>query len=225
MNIKTNQPIANCSPNSSCYRLILVTNQQNIPQHHYLKFIHDCAKSGVTAVQLREKQMPYDALLEFGKKIIDILTPLNIPLIVNDNLQLALDLDAAGVHLGQTDHCPQEARAALGVEKIIGVSIDSLANLQKANQLPINYVGIGSIFPTQHKTNVPTFWGVAGLKKLAPLSRHPIVAIGGINENNAHDVILAGAKGIAAIGAFHHTLNLHKTTQKLLHMIQGYNHD
>lgn len=222
--VVNNKPISNSSDNSPGYKppyysLTLVTNKQNSPLHDYLKFIHSCAKAGVTAVQLREKNMSYAALIEFGEEIQKILIPLNIPLIINDNVELAIALNAAGVHLGQTDHCPQKARTQLGSEKIIGVSIDSLANLHEANQLPINYVGIGSIFPTQNKANVATIWGTAGLKQAAALSTHPVVAIGGINERNAPDVISAGANGIAAIGAFHNAIDLSTTIKTLLQII------
>lgn len=221
MSIQVTQSLSNAPWNPPFYTLTLVTNKQNTPIQDYLKFIHSCAQSGITAVQLREKKMSYLDLFEFGKTIQAILAPLNIPLIINDNLEVAVALNAAGVHLGQTDYCPEEARARLGSEKIIGVSIDSFANLQKANQLPINYVGIGSIFPTKNKATVSTLWGIGGLKQLAPLSAHPIVAIGGINEHNATDIIQAGAKGIAAIGAFHDAVNVPATTQKLLQIIQG----
>ena len=205
---------------SAYYRLILITNKQHPPLQDYLKFIRSCALAGITAVQLREKDLPYAELLEFGKKIQETLTPFNIPLIINDNIKLALALDAAGVHLGQTDGCPQKARAQLGSEKIIGVSIDSLTNLQEANQLPLDYVGIGSIFTTKNKTNVRTHWGITGLKQLAALSTHPVVAIGGINEQNAADIWLAGAQGIAAIGAFHEATDRSATIQKLLYISQ-----
>lgn len=221
MNVQINQSASKSPEQTPCYKLMLVTQQGNIPTQDYVKFIQTCAASGITSVQLREKNKPYAALLELGKNIQEILAPYLIPLIINDNIELALALDAAGVHLGQTDCCPQKARDQLGPKKIIGVSIDSLANLQHANQLPINYVGIGSIFPTQNKTNVTHFWGTAGLKQVAPLSTHPIIAIGGINEHNATEVMLAGAHGIAAIGAFHHAVDLPATTKKLRQIINN----
>ena len=225
MSIQINQSQCNLPNLPPFYQLMLVTNKQNTPLNEYLKFIDTCAKSGITAVQLREKNMPYTELLQFGQKIQAILAPFTIPLIINDNVKLAIALDATGVHLGQTDHCPKKARTQLGKQKIIGVSIDSMDNLLKANQLPIDYVGIGSIFPTKNKSNVVTYWGIEGLQKLAPLSTHPIVAIGGINERNAINIIQAGAHGIAAIEAFHQTMNLPKTTQQLLHMTRGKHHD
>ena len=185
------------------YQVMLVTNKNNAPIDEYLQFIQRCAESGVTSVQCREKHLSDTELLSFGKALQEVLAPFNIPLLINDRLDIAIAINAAGVHLGQTDGDPSSARERLGPDKIIGVSIDSIANLHRSNLLPLDYVGIGSIFPTQNKSNVSTFWGTDGLNELTALSQHPVVAIGGIDERNAIEVINAGAAGIAAIGAFH----------------------
>ncbi len=187
------------------YQLILITQKNDLPLGPYLKFIETCAVSGITAVQLREKNLSYAENLALGRELKKILHPHKIPLIVNDHLDLALALDAEGVHLGQNDGDPVQARNLLGHKKIIGVSIDHLENLTLANNLPLDYVGDGAIFPTQNKPNVTTHWSIHGLKQLATQSQHPIVAVGGINESNAAEVIEAGAQGIAAINLFHQT--------------------
>lgn len=189
--------------NAPFYKLMLVTNRQQLPLADYLRFIHRCVTSGITAVQLREKQGSVAERLDFGQRLKAILSPLDIPLIINDDIELALKLDADGVHLGQSDGCPKHARALLGPNKIIGVSIDSIDNLIHANQLPLDYVGIGAIFPTNNKRNVTTLWGTKGLKTLSARSTHPVIGIGGINESNAAEVLLCGAEGIAVIGALH----------------------
>ena len=100
-------------------------------------------------------------------------------------------------------------------------SIDSEENLMKPNQLPIDYVGIGAIFPTTSKPNVNTFWGIPGLQRLVPLSKHPIIAIGGVNENNAADVILSGAHGIAVINALHNTDNPCQKARNVRHIVDN----
>lgn len=202
--------------------LTLVTQKQSIPLDDYLTFIKNCAQLGITAIQLREKSLHYDELKQFGKEIQTIIKPYGIPLIVNDNIELAMEIDADGVHLGQSDGSPTIARERLGNDKIIGVSIDSIENLEEANQLHINYVGIGSIFPTSNKHNVKTIWGSDGLKKLAKISKHPIIAIGGINTTNVDEVYTAGANGIAVIGAIHEALDLEDTIKKLLRGRDGY---
>jgi thiamine-phosphate pyrophosphorylase len=196
-------------------KLMLVTNKKDLPLDAYLDFISICAKSGVTSIQLREKSLDFDDLFQFGRQLQSILAPLSIPLIVNDSVELAYALNADGVHLGQTDGCALDARRILGDGKIIGLSIDTLAQLDIANTLPINYVGVGTIFPTNNKTDTGTVWGCEGLKKAALASKHPIIAIGGIDETNAIHVIQTGASGIAAIGAFHNALDPAATTSRL----------
>jgi len=211
-----NSNLINHAIDKPFYRLMLVTQKQDKPLAEYLKFIKNCAELGITAVQLREKQLPAPELFQMGQALQHLLTPFNIPLIINDNVALAQALDAQGVHLGQTDGNPQEARAQLGPHKIIGISIDSLDNLHCANNLPINYVGIGSIFKTKNKDNVTTIWGIEALRTHSLQSRHPVVAIGGIDSSNAADVLRTGAQGIAAIGALHESTDLHFTINQLL---------
>jgi len=205
----------------SIYKLILVTIKDNKLLDQYLRFLTMCAESGITAVQLREKQLPYKELLAFGKAIQRVMKPFDVPLIINDNIQLAIAINADGVHLGQTDGDVCAARQQLGNDKIIGLTIDSIDQLYIANNLPINYVGIGAIFPTHNKNDVPTVWGSAGLKKLSSLTHYPIVAIGGINESNAQAVMQAGASGIAAIDAFHTAVDPMTTTKNLRHIVEG----
>lgn len=202
------------------YKLMLVTNMQNKPMCDYLKFIATCVQAGVTSVQLREKQLTPEALFSFGLKLKEILDPLNIPLIINDHVDLALKLNASGVHLGQTDDDPLLARALLGPDKIIGVSTDTEEDLLKANTLPLDYVGVGAIFNTQNKKNVRTIWGTQRLQQAAPLCQHPIIAIGGINLTNLPAVLNSGASGIAVIGALHDVDNPAAMTQNLRDIIE-----
>ena len=204
---------------SQYHRLMLVTNSSETLCDDYLKFIELCARSGITALQLRHKTASYESLFQFGLMLKKVLSPYRIPLIVNDNVNLAIELDADGVHLGQADGSPQKARDLLGSEKIIGVTIDSINDLHDANLLPINYVGVGAIFPTQNKPDVKTIWGIDGLSKLSMISEHNIVAIGGINESNIRDVMLAGAKGVAVIGAIHNTINPSLTIKRFKKII------
>lgn len=199
-------------------RLMLVTHKSNTPLKKYLEFIEICAHHGIDAVQLREKDMNQTELLHFGKALKKLLTPLNIALIVNDNIKLALALDADGVHLGQKDESTKRARKILGNDKLIGLSVNTLANVEKANTLPINYLGVGAIFPTHNKSDVITHWGIDGLNQVAAISQHPLIAIGGINEANAADVAETPAHGMAAIGVFHDSPNPANTTKFLHHL-------
>jgi thiamine-phosphate pyrophosphorylase len=190
--------------NTPPFKLMLLTQKNDTPNAIYLDFIKRCIEGGITAVQIREKNLTDNELLDFAQELQAMLLTAPLPLIINDNVDLAIAVNTAGVHLGQTDGCPIQARQRFGLDKIIGVSIDSIENLYTANQHPIDYVGIGAIFPTQNKSNVQTIWGLKRLRTLAGSSKHPIIAIGGINETNVHEVMLAGAHGIAVIGAAHH---------------------
>ncbi len=186
------------------YRLMLITALNDAPIAPYLSFIHTCAKAGITSVQLREKNQDQPFLIEFGKALQKILAPYSIPLIVNDDVSLALKLGAAGVHVGQTDMPPKEARRHLGPHKIIGLSINTFADLEHANTLQEGptYVTANGVFPSPNK-QIKNPWGLNGLAALSPLSRYPLTAIGGITLNTLQPVITAGAKGVAVISALH----------------------
>lgn len=202
-------------------KLTLVTNKSNSSLNDYLHFIAICAKSGLSAVQFREKNLSAQEGLEFAKHLQVLLMPFEIPMIVNDDIELCLKINAAGLHLGQTDGDVQRARQLLGPNKIIGLSVNTISQLERANDLPIDYGGIGAIFPTQNKPNIQTIWGLEGLKQAVKIAKFPMIAIGGIDESNAALVMETGVKGIAAIGAFHNsdspetiTKNLHNITHR-----------
>lgn len=201
-------------------KLMLVTHRQQMPLSDYLKFIQRCARSGITALQLREKDAPLSFLLEFGERLKEILAPLNIPLIINDNVVLAQQLDAEGVHVGQSDGNPIYAREALGPDKIIGLSIEHRDELIAANKLEGRlYVAASSVFPTQNKHNLKTTWGISGLQTLVQNSTHPVMAIGGVNETNVQDILNTGAAGIAVIGTIHDSPHPEKTIQELRNIL------
>lgn len=206
-------------------KLMLVTNKNDQPLQPYLDFVAHCAQSGITAVQLREKKLSYEEAFIFGKQLQTILKPFSVSLIINDSVELAYNLNSDGVHLGQLDGSVVEARRKLGKNKIIGLTVNSIEEMLIANNLPIDYVGIGAIYPTNSKKDVKTILGCEGLKKIAQISKHPIIAIGGIDEVNALAVMRAGADGIAAIAAFHDTLDPIVTTKNLRDVIENIKND
>lgn len=193
--------------NSEFFKLILVTHRQECSLPEYLDFIKQCVSSGVTCVQLREKNSTQSLKLKFALSLKELLTPYAIPLIINDDIDLAIQIDAAGVHLGQSDASPQYARERLGENKYIGLSIESETELREANCFPLNYVAASAIFPTCHKDNLKRFWGINGLTQLCKQTQHPIIGIGGINQDNLAQVIQAGACGVAVIGTLHQAEN------------------
>lgn len=200
--------------------LTLVTNKGNAPTEPYLQFIKACVKAGVTCVQLREKSLSHKELFQFGFSLKCLLDKSEIPLIINDDVDLCIKLDASGVHLGQSDTEIRKARSILGLNKIIGLSVNTIQQVQNSNKQPIDYIGVGAIFPTNNKPDIETIWGLDGLKKTSLIASHPIMTIGGIDENNALSVINGGASGIAAIGAFHNAKDPFLATQNLIKIIK-----
>jgi len=198
---------------------MLVTHKGSTPTPAYLEWLKSCVAGGVTCVQLREKDLSEDDLWAFACALKKALDEMQIPLIINDHVELCLQLGAAGVHLGQSDMAVEKARSILGPQALMGLSVNTIEQLQVANHQPIDYVGIGAIFPTQHKPDIESVWGLDGLREAASLSRHPIVAIGGIDASNTHDVKQAGAYGIAGIGVFHQSPDPFLTAQTLTHLI------
>ncbi len=192
--------------NTQALKLCLVTHRKTEPFERYLDLIFQAIQGGVTSVQLREKSVDDDTLLAMAQTLQQLLRPLGIPLIINDHLHIARAVNAAGVHLGPHDASPEEARALLGPEAWIGLSIETPDALMMANQnLHLNYVAASAVFATETKQNCATFWGLEGLRDFCQKSRHPVVAIGGINTDNAAHVKACGVAGIAVVGAIHNT--------------------
>ncbi len=175
---------------------------------------------GITHVQLREKKASTPEILQVGKMLKKILEPKNIPLIINDRIDIALALDADGVHLGQSDRSYCEAGHLLGPKKIIGLTVENSFQVKKANKYFLDYVGIGPIFKTLSKLDAPSPMGLSQLKNLCSLSQHPVIAIGGINTRNASSILAAGAAGIAVISAICNANDPEKTTQEFRKIIE-----
>lgn len=211
-------------PNSapSFFSLCLVTDFGEHTLASYLSFLDDAIAGGITSVQLRMKGSNPITHSHWIHPITKHLKAHCIPLIINDSIAMAKALSADGVHLGQTDQTPQQARSLLGTNASIGLSIESLDELQKANQMPaITYIAASAVFKSHSKTDCKMLWGIHGLKRIAARTHHPIVAIGNINLTNAESVIEAGADGIAVIRALHQAKNVYNTAKELFACVQG----
>jgi thiamine-phosphate pyrophosphorylase len=159
-----------------------------------------------TLVQLRDKTSSTRAMVEEARVIQSVLTPANVPLLINDRVDVALVAEADGVHIGQDDMAPADARLLLGRGAIIGLSVKSVAQAQAAPLEHLTYVAIGGVFATTSKDNTDPPVGLAGLRTIVQAIRarareFPICAIAGIAEANAADVIAAGADGVSVISA------------------------
>jgi thiamine-phosphate pyrophosphorylase len=162
--------------------------------------------ASATLVQLRDKRGTTRAMMEEARALLGVLEPVGVPLLINDRVDVALAAQADGVHIGQDDMAPADARLLLGKTAIIGLSIKTLAQAESASLDELDYVAIGGVFATSSKDNTATPIGIDGLRDIARTVRarkpgFPVCAIAGINERNAADVVAAGADGASVISA------------------------
>jgi thiamine-phosphate pyrophosphorylase len=181
--------------------LYLVTDRSMLAGRDLISVVVAAVRGGVTVVQLREKHASTREFIELARSLKLALSPMGIPLIVNDRLDVALVSGADGIHLGQADASPLDARRLLGPKTIVGLSVDHPDQLAAIQPGTVDYIGASPIFSTPTKTDTASPLGIYGLRELRALTDLPIVAIGGINEGNVGDVMRAGANGIAVVSA------------------------
>lgn len=200
--------------------LYLVTDRSLSLGRSLESVVAQAVEGGVTMVQLREKDC---STLEFYEQAILLkkcLHPYNIPLIINDRLDIALACDAEGLHIGQNDMPYDIARKLLGRDKIIGLSVECLQDAVNANELDVDYIGISPVFGTPTKTDTAPALGLNGVQEIVKISRHPAVGIGGINKTNASEVISAGAEGISVVSAIMSAIDPKESALELKRIIQ-----
>ena len=163
--------------------------------------VEEAVKGGATVVQLREKDCSTAEFVSIASRLMEKLKPLGVPLIINDRIDVALAVDADGVHIGQSDMPYATARRLLGNDKIIGLSVETMDEVVEANALDVDYIGVSPVYSTATKTDTLQPFGLQGLRRAAELSRHRIVAIGGMNEATVGDVIACGIEGVAVVSA------------------------
>ena len=157
---------------------------------------------GARLIQLREKDMAPRRFYAEAETALDFARSHGVQIIINDRVDIALALEADGVHLGQEDLPPHSARKLLGNDAVIGLSTHNLDQVRAASRLPVSYLGIGPIFPTSTKKNPQPLVGLDGLRRIREVARElPLVAIGGITLANAAAVLSAGADAVAIISA------------------------
>lgn len=178
--------------------------------------LQEAIEGGITLFQYREKGeggLHGKDKLELGKKLQCLCQENGIPFIVNDDIELALELDADGVHIGQEDEDAGAVRKRIG-DRILGVSVHSLEEAEIAKLAGADYFGVGPIFPTETKKDTKAVQGTVLLKELIEFDI-PIVGIGGINAGNAAEVMQAGADGVSVITAISHADNIKEAAAAL----------
>ena len=182
-------------------RLYLVTDRTLSGDRPLEKIVCESVASGVTAVQLREKNSGTREFLEQAFTLRQATTQLGIPLIINDRLDIALACRADGIHLGQDDMQCALARRIAGNDMIFGISVSTLNEALQAETDGADYLGVGPLFTTPTKADALPATGLDVLRSIRRAVRIPLVGIGGINYTNAGDVIRAGADGVAVVSA------------------------
>ena len=156
---------------------------------------------GASVIQLRDKSSTTREMIELGRALLQITRPAGVPLIVNDRADVALAIDAQGVHVGQDDMPAPLARQIIGPGRILGVSAGTVEEARQAERESADYLGVGDVYGTPTKADAGTPIGLSGLREVARAVSIPVVAIGGITLDNAAATTEAGAAGVAVISA------------------------
>ena len=186
--------------------------------------VEQAIQGGVTFVQLREKDMPYDAFLEEAKEIRALCAKYNVPFVIDDDVDLAIAVDADGVHVGQDDMAAEMARAKLGPDKIVGVTAKTIEQAQAAEQAGADYLGSGAVFGSTTKTNALPMT-MERLREITASVSIPVIAIGGINASNLPELKGTGIAGTAIVSGIFAAEDIAKECellkQEVLEVVKG----
>lgn len=203
------------------WNLYLVTEEELSAGRKTIEIVQEAIAGGVEVIQLREKNLPVIERYHLGRELRKITRDYNVSFLVNDRVDLALALDADGVHLGQEDLPLSEARKIMGWEKIIGISVSNITEAKLAEQGGADYLGVGSVYPTTSKKveDIRSHLGPEGIRKIRAECHLPLVAIGGLNRDNCIPVIRSGADAIAVITALTKVSNVQEEASKFKKVI------
>ena len=201
--------------NREALRLYLVTNRYQDSVESFLGKIETACRSGVTIVQLREKNLTTNQYYQLAKQVKEITDAYQVPLIIDDRLDVCLAVDAAGLHIGDDELPVSVARQVLGPEKILGVTAKTVKRALEAEEGGANYLGTGAIFPTTTKENAPITL-ISTLKTICQRVAIPVVAIGGLTSENIDQLIGMGIAGVAVVRDLMQAEDIEAKTQAFL---------
>ena len=184
--------------NREALRLYLVTNRYQDSLESFLEKVETACRSGVTIIQLREKNLTTNQYYQLAKQVKEITDAYQVPLIIDDRLDICLAVDAAGLHIGDDELPVSVARKVLGPEKILGVTAKTVKRALEAETSGADYLGTGAIFPTTTKENAPITL-ISTLKTICQTVAIPVVAIGGLTSENIDQLIGTGIAGVAVV--------------------------
>ena len=201
--------------NREALRLYLVTNRYQDSLESFLEKVETACRSGVTIVQLREKNLTTNQYYQLAKQVKEITDAYQVPLIIDDRLDVCLAVDAAGLHIGDDELPVSVARKVLGPEKILGVTAKTVKRAIEAEEGGANYLGTGAIFPTTTKENAPITL-ISTLKTICQRVAIPVVAIGGLTSENIDQLIGTGIAGVAVVRDLMQAEDVEAKTQAFL---------
>ncbi len=201
--------------NRKALRLYLVTNRYQDSLESFLEKIETACRSGVTIVQLREKNLTTNQYYQLAKEVKEITDAYQVPLIIDDRLDVCLAVDAAGLHIGDDELPVSVARQVLGPDKILGVTAKTVKRALEAEEGGANYLGTGAIFPTTTKENAPITL-ISTLKTICQRVAIPVVAIGGLTSENIDQLMGTGIAGVAVVRDLMQTEDIETKTQAFL---------
>ena len=201
--------------NREVLKLYLVTNRYQDSLENFLEKVETACRSGVTIIQLREKNLTTNQYYQLAKQVKEITDAYQVPLIIDDRLDVCLAVDAAGLHIGDDELPVSVARKVLGPEKILGVTAKTVKRALEAETSGADYLGTGAIFPTTTKENAPITL-ISTLKTICQTVAIPVVAIGGLTSENIDQLIGTGIAGVAVVRDLMQAEDIEAKTQAFL---------
>ena len=201
--------------NREALRLYLVTNRYQDSLESFIEKVEMACRSGVTIIQLREKNLTTNQYYQLAKQVKEITDAYQVPLIIDDRLDICLAVDAAGLHIGDDELPVSVARRVLGPDKILGVTAKTVKRALEAETWGADYLGTGAIFPTTTKENAPITL-ISTLKTICQTVAIPVVAIGGLTSENIDQLIGTGIAGVAVVRDLMQAEDMEAKTQAFL---------
>ena len=201
--------------NREALRLYLVTNRYQDSLENFLEKVETACRSGVTIIQLREKNLTTNQYYQLAKQVKEITDAYQVPLIIDDRLDVCLAVDAAGLHIGDDELPVSVARKVLGPKKILGVTAKTVKRALEAETSGADYLGTGAIFPTTTKENAPITL-ISTLKTICQTVAIPVVAIGGLTSENIDQLAETGIAGVAVVRDLMQAEDIEAKTQAFL---------
>ena len=201
--------------NREAFRLYLVTNRYQDSLESFLEKVETACRSGVTIIQLREKNLTTNQYYHLAKQVKEITDAYQVPLIIDDRLDICLAVNAAGLHIGDDELPVSVARQVLGPKKILGVTAKTVKRALEAEEGGADYLGTGAIFPTTTKENAP-ITQISTLKTICQTVAIPVVAIGGLTSENIDQLTATGIAGVAVVRDLMQAEDIEAKTQAFL---------